>query len=117
MDLEVIFKIFCMFGAVATAIWCCYEFAKNEDICEVSYKRFLQDSQSTYPDLFVLFPYLLNETAFENLGVGMNTSTFKEILEGKRWDDRMLEIPLDDVSLKLESYMISSCIKSVVFGP
>ena len=117
MEFEVIFKIFCMFGAVATAIWCCYEFAKNEDICEVSYKRFLQDSQSTYPDIFVLFPYLLNKTAFENLGGGINASMFKEILDGKRWDDRMLEIPLEDVSLKLENYMISSCIKSVVFEP
>ena len=107
---EVGFKIFCMCGAIATTVWCCYEFSKNEDMCEVYYKEFLEDNQSIYPDITVMIPYQLNETAFRNSGVGMNISTFKQILRGDYWDDEMLDVSLEDASFKLENYMISSCV-------
>ena len=107
---EVVFKIICMCGAIATTVWCCYEFSKNEDMCEVYYKEFLEDNQSIYPDITVMIPYQLNETAFQNSGVGMNISTFKQILRGDYWDDEMLDVSLEDASLKLDNYMISSCI-------
>ena len=107
---EVVFKIFCICGAIATTVWCCYEFSKNEDMCEVYYKEFLEDNQSIYPDITVMIPYQLNETAFQNSGVGMNISTFKQILRGDYWDDEMLDVSLEDASFKLENYMISSCI-------
>ena len=110
LHFEVVFKIFCISGAIATTVWCCYEFSKNEDICEVYYKAFLEDNQSIYPDLTLMIPYQLNETAFRNSGVAMNTSTFKKILRGDYWDDEILDVSLEDTSLKLDNYMISSCI-------
>ena len=67
LDYKVIFKLICACLAVSTTIWCCYEFGKNEDMCEVSYKRFLQDAQSIYPDVTVIIPYQLNEEQFENM--------------------------------------------------
>ena len=105
----VICKIICICLAVTTTVWCCLEFGKNEDMCDVSYKRFLQDNQSIYPDVTVLIPYQLNETAFEMLGLGINVSTFTRILQGQEWDDEMLRIPLEDVRLKSDNYLIASC--------
>ena len=116
-NFEVIFKIVSFCGAIATTIWCCYEFSKNEDMCEVYYKRFLQDDQSIYPDITVLMPYQLNETAFRQLRTGINISTFKEILQGTHWDDEILEIPLEDVRLKLSDNLMSSCILSSYLNP
>ena len=114
---EVVFKIICMCGAIATTVWCCYEFSKNEDMCEVYYKEFLEDNQSIYPDITVMIPYQLNETAFQNSGVGMNISTFKKILRGAYWDDEILNVSLEDASVKLENYMISSCILASHYEP
>ena len=116
-NFEVIFKIVSICGAIATTIWCCYEFSKNEDMCEVYYKRFLQDDQSIYPDITVLMPYQLNETAFRELRTAINTTTFRQILEGTHWDDEILQIPLEDVRLKLSDNLMSSCILSSYYDP
>ena len=116
-NFEVIFKIVSICGAIATTIWCCYEFSKNEDMCEVYYKRFLQDDQSIYPDITVLMPYQLNETAFRQLRTAINISTFKQILEGAHWDDEITKIPLEDVRLKLSDNLMSSCILSSYYEP
>ena len=109
LDFKVIFKIVCACLALTTTIWCCIEFGKNEDMCEVSYKRFLQDNQSIYPDLTVIMPYQLNEKAFQNLRTAMNVTTFKQILQGQHWDDEIMSIPLEDVRLKSDNYLVSSC--------
>ena len=109
LDFKVIFKIVCASLAFSTTIWCCLEFGKNEDMCEVSYKRFLQDDQSIYPELTVIIPYQLNENAFQSLGADMNVSTFNQILLGQEWDDEILKISLEDVKLKSDNYLISSC--------
>ena len=112
LDYKVIFKLICACLAVSTTIWCCYEFGKNEDMCEVSYKRFLQDAQSIYPDVTVIIPYQLNKIEFEKLGIGINISTFEQILQGELWDDEMLKVPLEDVRIKSENYLIASCAMS-----
>ena len=86
-------------------------------MCEVNYKRFLQDDQSIYPDIAVLLPYQLNETAFQKLRTRINVSTFREILQGTNWDDGVLEISLEDVRLQLSDNLMSSCILSSYYDP
>ena len=80
-------------------------------------KRFAEDDQSIYPDLTILLPYQVNETAFQKIKTGLDISTFKRILQGVYWDDEILKIPLEDVRLKLEDYLMSSCILSSFMHP
>ena len=114
---EAIFKIICACGVIATSLWCCYEFGKNEDFCEISYKMFLQDQQDIYPDVNIITPYQLNTTAFHNLRTGMNSSRVKDSLRGNYWNDKMFKIPLEDVRVKLDSYLISTCVWSSDYEP
>ena len=112
------FKAFCFFGAIVSVSWCCYEYSKNEDICEVYFKRFLEDEESVYPDLTIVLPLQVNASKLEDmLGKNMTPSIFRDILSGEKWDDRILDTQIEDVSLDLDDYMISHCVWSSIFQP
>ena len=105
-------------GAIASVTWCCYEYSRNEDMCEVSFKRFLEDNDRVYPDLTVWMPIQINETKLkEVLDSKWTTAVFQNILYGNHWDDRILDIQLSDLYLPLNEYMISHCIWSSFYQP
>ena len=95
---NLVFQIICLFGTITATLWCCYEFSKNEDICEVLFKKLLEDDETVYPDLTIGFPHQLNDTALRiQFGEEINPSLFRTFLQGGHWDDRMLNIKFDDV--------------------
>ena len=50
---------------LALIIWCCYEFNKNEDVCEVLFKTFHEDRDSIYPEITFGVQNRFNETALK----------------------------------------------------
>ena len=111
--IDLILRRILLFGAIISVIWCCYEYAKNEDMCEVNYRRFLETDEYVYPDLTVILPIQVNETKLKlAFGKDINASFFQGILFGYYWDDRIMDVDVDDVSLPLSEYMISHCVWS-----
>ena len=111
--LVVLFRIVCVSGAISTTIWCWYEYSKNEDMCEVFFKKFLEDDESVYPDITIMFPHQFNETAIQkHFGNNINSSSVRKILQGEEWDDRIMDIKLEDISGKLHDYLNWNCILS-----
>ena len=112
-------KLICVFGALATTIWCCYEFIKNEDMCEVYFKRFAEDQESIYPDLSIIIPPQLDETALQReYGNKVNSAIFTQNLIGERQDHHIWnvsvekKIELSQVSKGIKEYIISTCNQS-----
>ena len=62
IGLHNVFKLICILTTLSLVVWCAYEFNKNEDICEVSFKGFLEDKESVYPDLIFGVQNRFNET-------------------------------------------------------
>ena len=113
---SVFLKIICLSGAIATSIWCCYEYHKNEDMCEVYFKRFTEDEDSIYPDLTLMLSHQLDESALqEAYGNKVNSSLFLQNLIGNRYDDSIQrvfiekEIDISEVSKGLKDYLLLSC--------
>ena len=112
-SLHVVFKVICLSGVIAASIWCCYKFSKNEDSSELLFKTFLEDEESIYPDLTIAIPHQLNDTAIrKTLGNDIGASMYMKYLSGGYWDDRMPNIRLDDISVKLEDNLISKCVRT-----
>ena len=106
---SVLLKIICFSGAICAAIWCCYEYLKNEDMCEVYFKRFTEDDESIYPDLTVLLPHLLDEEELKKAyGNNINTSMFHQNLIGKRYDDYIQNASLEKV-IEVSQAKLTSC--------
>ena len=114
--LDVLLKMFCLSATIGTTLWCCYEFSKNEDMCEVIFKSFLQDDDSVYPDLTIMIPHQVNDTALRmNFGEGIDASVFRNFLQGSYWNDQLLNIRFADINLQLEDYVKATCVKSSFF--
>ena len=113
-----IFKTFCLIGAIVSASWCCYEYSKDEDICDVYFKRFLEDEKSVYPQMTIALPQQFNETKLQTIfGENMTSSRLRKILVGEDWDDKVIDINMEDVMLNLNDVMLSHCIWSSIYQP
>ena len=113
---SVFLKIICLSGAIATSIWCCYEYHKNEDMCEVYFKRFTEDDESIYPDLTLMLPHQLDERALqEAYGNNVSSSLFLQNIMGNKYDDSIRSISIekgiemDQVSKGLKDFLLLSC--------
>ena len=104
------FKFSCILTTLALVIWCCYEFNKNEDVCEVLFKTFHEDQESIYPEITFGVINKFNETALKAYNEGFNKQNYIDFLQGgAQWDEKMLDIDFKKVSMKIKDYEIETC--------
>ena len=104
------FRLVCILTTIALVIWCCIEFNENEDVCEVSFKKFHEDKDSIYPELAFLLPNRFNDTALKGYDEGLNEVNYRKFLAGgDDWDTKMLDVDFEKVSMRLEDYIIKAC--------
>ena len=99
------FRIICALATFALTCWCLVKLIKNEDVSQIEFVNFNDNKDRPYPSLTICFwnPFL-NEV-LETYGDGINTSTYSRFLQGEIWDDRMLSIDYDLVTVSLENYL------------
>ena len=76
-----LFELVCILATIALVFWCCYEFSKDEDVCEVLFKKFHEDEDSIYPDLTFALPNRFNETALKEYDHGFNERKYFDFLQ------------------------------------
>ena len=112
------FRLVCILTTIALVIWCCIEFNENEDVCEVSFKKFHEDKDSIYPELTFVLPNRFDETALRSYDESFNEYNYSKFLNGvSHWDEKMLHVDFDKVSMGLEDYVLETCFYETMFGP
>ena len=110
------FKFSCILTTIALVIWCCYEFNKNEDVCEVLFKTFHEDRDSIYPEITFGVQNRFNETALKAYNESFNEHNYINFLQGgAQWNEKMLDINFTEVSMNLKDYKIETCYFSDCF--
>ena len=104
-----LFELVCILATIALVFWCCYEFSKDEDVCEVLFKKFHEDQDSIYPDLTFALPNRFNETALKEYDNGFNEMNYFDFLQNSFWDEKMFYIDFEKVSMRLEDFLIQAC--------
>ena len=96
--------LMCIFSAIALAIQCVSKFMKDEDVSQIKHEKFHHGGKKNiYPSVSwcIINPFLQNN--FENYGDGVNATSYSTFLQGRHWDDRMLNIDYDDVTVSLNN--------------
>ena len=78
------------------------KYFSNEDISRVDYKKFHHNNlDNIYPSISwcIINPFLENE--LKKYGEGINTTSYSYFLQGLHWDDRMIHIDFDNVTVSL----------------
>ena len=103
-----IFHFVCSICAFSLTCWCIYKYMKDEDVSLVNYKRYHSDENSIYPSLTLCFNNPFINDKLTEYGNGINTSTYSKFLKGLHWDERMVNINYDNVTLDIDQYLEES---------
>ena len=101
-----IFQLICVISAFSLHGWCVWEFIKNEDVVEVSFRNYGDGDDSMYPDISYCLKSPFDEGKLRKFGI--DSLTYADFLAGRYWDPRLLEVDYEDVSFKLENYVIGN---------
>ena len=102
-----IFFSLCVLGTIALGIECVRKYLADEDVSKSSHKRFHSSNPDTiYPSitLCIVNPFL--EHQLKQYGKGINVTSYSNFLRGIYWDDRMLKIDYDRVTISLTNNLI-----------
>ena len=120
IKVSALFQIACFVAAMGLLIWCFYEYSKNEDVVEVSFKKYGEDSQSIYPDITLCFNNPFYDEELKKHDVNWNSQKYSLFLTGEQswywddgmpveyWDERVLEVSYENVSLQLKKHIIGN---------
>ena len=100
-----IFHLICSISAFSLTCWCIYKYMKDEDVSLVNYKRYHSDKNSIYPSLTLCFNNPFLNDRLESFGKGINTTTYSKFLKGLHWDERMVDINYDNVTLDINQHL------------
>ena len=99
-----IFRILCLLTALSLCTYWIYKFHLNEETSVVNYKRFSPESGvDIVPTMSLCFdnPFLKNRLA----EYGTDQDAYLSFLEGKSFDEKMLEIDYNYVTLNITNYI------------
>ena len=103
---ELVYNVFCVAGFVATALWCILTFSENHDICLVDLKEYNEDPNNVYPSISIVIINPFIDEKLRGYGEGINSTYYSKFLGGEYWDERMLEIDYDNVTIDLNTYFL-----------
>ena len=93
-------------------VYCIYKFWLNEDTTTIVFNRFNGTGMDIYPTISICFK---GKGIFDTEKIKNETNSeveFKKFLEGKIWDDKLVSLDYDNVSLKAEEMIQQFHIKS-----
>lgn len=106
-----VFHFLCLLTAFGLASRCLLKFLEDGSISSIQYKKFHHTSPDhIYPSFSwcIINPFLENE--LNKYGDGINVTSYSYFLKGLYWDDRMVDIDFDNVTVSLSDnlYWINS---------
>ena len=100
-----LFHIICNLAALGLVCWCIYKFNKDNDVSLVQYKQYHGEKDNIYPSLTLCFTNPFLDDKLKNIGNGINVKTYSNYLQGLHWDDRLVNVDYDNVTIDLDKYL------------
>ena len=111
LSIDTFFQILCVISTICLGSYVIYQYILDEDLTEVSFKKFHEDDESIYPEISVCLTDAYLDNRLKQLGAGINGRSYRKFLNGEHWDDRMAKIDYDNVTLDIKDYLIETCIR------
>ena len=113
MKYKITYGIFCLVCTCATitfAIYCLYKYYLNEDISQVTFQEFHKTERNIYPSLAICSSPKYDDNLLELYGEGISTDTYSAFLRGQHWNERMVDIDYDNVTLNFKNYFLGASL-------
>ena len=104
------FQFICILATFGTVIWCISEFAKNEDLCQVTFRKFKKDKDPSYPHISLCFEEPFSPIEVERHGTETLRRYF-DFLSGKSKDPTWLTSNYDNFTVKMADHFITAFVE------
>ena len=97
------FQILCVGFMMLVFYMCLGRYNKNEDTSNVDYQWYHQDEKDIYPTISICFygvPFVFSDEKLKKINTNFNADLYSKFLQGKYWDEEMLKVNYDSVSLE-----------------
>ena len=98
------FLLICVITTVVLTIYCIYQYSRNEDVSQISFKQYHEDEDSIYPAVTLCFTDYLNRSLFKD---GFSEKEYKNFMKGNSGADEMWEIDYEDVIIDINEYILA----------
>ena len=103
---NIVFNVLCLAATISLVYWCLHGYLQDDNLSEITFTKFNKDESSPYPELTLCLQNPFLEDKLKDLGTGINSSTYRQYLQGELWDDRMVDVDFDNVTINLENYLL-----------
>ena len=119
LSVNFIFSLLCVLGTVGLGIECLRKFIADEDISLNDYVKYHYEDyeKNIYPSFSfcIVNPFL--DQNLRKYGNDINVTSYSYFLQGLFWDDRMLKIDYDNVTVSIEDSLVSVLMRLNGRGP
>ena len=106
-----LFKVFCVIAAISMVLYWVYKFqVEDRDVGLVDYMPIKEAKDIRLPILSLCFENPFLKEFLTNKHPNINTSAYLDFLRGKTYDKGLKEINYDNVTLKLERYLLFAAV-------
>ena len=110
-----VFYCICWSLALTMTLLATLKYIRNEDVIEISYRKFdTNKADAQYPSMSLCFVDAYKQSSFNDNSNDdentINASSYSAFINGDIWDEKMLEIDYDEVTINLKEYLISTCM-------
>ena len=106
-----LFKAFCVIAAISMVLYWVYKFqVEDRDVGLVDYMPIKEAKDIRLPIISLCFENPFLKEFLTNKHPNINTSAYLDFLRGKTYDKGLKEINYDNVTLKLERYLLFAAV-------
>ena len=111
LNTDTFFQILCVMTTIGLGSYVIYQYILDEDLTEVSFKKYHEDDESIYPEISICLTDAYLDDQLKKNGKEINSNSYRKFLNGELWDDRMAKIDYYNVTLDIKDYILETCIR------
>ena len=104
--IEKSFTLLCTLATIALTIQSLRTYFANEDATVVSYKDYFREDNDITPSASICITAAFEENKLKSYGNHVTLANYSDFLGGKIWDDLMLHIDYQEVTLNPRDYIL-----------
>ena len=97
----------CLVATIALQIYCLFHYLSDQDVSMVNYTKFHTSKDAIYPSFSFCIRDPIIQEKFDQYEETINMSSYVHFLRGKLWDDKLLTVDYDNVSVSLSENLIN----------
>ena len=101
-----LFHFICTSATIAFICFCLYKYSQNDDVSQVTFQEFHKKKDNLYPSVSICVSSIFYEENLKSYGDGINISTYTDFMNGEYWDDRIVKVDYDNVTLNFSNYLL-----------